>query len=89
MKQIGTIDAQAIHDKNLVPTYWMNDDKAQTHYFRSYIKDVYPGFIESFPVLACRASMMIYLPHKYYTIHTRDNTPATGRWVKGRAVEGV
>lgn len=69
--------------------WWKNDDKAQTHYFQSYLEE---RFSQNFPpvkehpdwiVVPCPAGLAVYLPHKFYKIHTRDGTKPNGRVLTG------
>lgn len=75
-------------DPNLNPAYWWNQDKAQTHYFTSVLKDHYPLLKEGWPArtLTCPAGRILLLPHRVYKVHTRDNTLIRGAWIKEEAI---
>lgn len=87
-KKLPTMEVTGNHHM-LNGFWWKNDDKAQTHYLRSYLEERFshlnppPLEHKDWRVVPCPAGMAIYLPHKFYTIHTRDNTPANGRVLTG------
>lgn len=78
-------------DDQLKTSYWFNADNAQTHYFESKLKTFYPLMKEGWPVstLKCPPQMVLILPHRYYTVSTRDGTAIKGRYLIGEELEAL
>lgn len=77
-------------DNNLNGQWWKSDDIAQKQYLVSILEKMTP--LKEHPdwrLIEVPAGALVYMPHKYYTINTRDGTPARGRVVMGQEVEGV
>lgn len=80
-------DGPQAFDQNLSPAYWHNQDKAQIHVFKSFITTKYKKYPEHRPRIVCKPGYVTLIPHKYYTIHSRDDTPIKGAWLIGEQIE--
>jgi len=92
----GKHGKKAIHlitdqrDNNLNGQWWKSDDIAQKQFLVSILEKM-TGRVEhpDWNIIEVPATALVYMPHKYYTINTRDGTPATGRIVMGQDIEGI
>lgn len=75
-------------DEKMKPRYWKNND-AQDHYFVSYLKKKYPSFPDLYPKIIAKHDKVTLIPHGYYTVHSRDDSPINGSWIIGEQVEDV
>jgi hypothetical protein len=74
-------------DHNLRPWCWLNDD-TQTHVWKSFLTEKYPQFREDMPQFTVKPGKIAFLPHRYYKIYTRDDSPARGKeMTRNEAVE--
>lgn len=74
-------------DHNMSPWVWLNND-TQTHVFKSFLEKKYPGLKETMPQFTVKPGKLAFFPHSYYTVHTRDDSPAKGkRMTRNEAVE--
>lgn len=76
-------EGQESVDENLKPWVWLNDD-TQSHVFRSMLGEKYPVTLfpqmwERHPKITCKPGRLVVLPHRYYKIFTRDDSPAKGK----------
>lgn len=74
-------------DVALKPYYWLNEDKAQTHYFVSYLNRIYPDAPRQFLRIAAKPGLITLIPHRYYIVSTMDNTPLKGREMYSQQIE--
>lgn len=77
---------QTPFDEKMSPRYWRNND-AQDHVFVSRLPQVYPTFPDVYPKIIAKSHKITLIPHGYYVIYTRDDTPAKGTWIVGEQVE--
>lgn len=81
MIPMGETIAQQLDDK-LKPWAWANLD-AQKHVWISFLNEVYPItkfplMKERYPRIEVKKGTVACLPHQYYRVFTRDNSPAKG-----------
>lgn len=77
-------------DTMLIGFWWENLSKS-THYFKcrtETIQALYPNVPELIPptewdVVRVLPGTRAFIPHRYYTVSTRDGTPVTGREIRG------
>lgn len=74
-------------DHNMTPWCWLNTS-SQTHVFKSFLEKQYPALKESQEKFTVPPGKLAFLPHQYYTAHTRDDSPIVGkRMTRNEAVE--
>lgn len=74
---------------SLTGAFWKNED-TQSHFFVSFLKEKFPGAQEKrgLEKIEARPGEIAVLPHKFYRIYSRDNTPCRGSWLQGVEVLG-
>lgn len=76
-------------DDRMNPRTWWNQSTS-IHYFKSYLSQATPWRErDGWKVIEVKPGRVQYLPHGFYTVHTRDGGVVKGAWVEGEAVEAV